>query len=589
MIALLLGIQGCEENSVQALRMARNHPTLAVLDQLLITLSSTTALTTLELDFDTSDALRTVSDRDYPESLRLLLSNVKKPDNNLRELTLGNLYSVTAQASLDSTMIHSTRDHYQKLEETAEHFRELNSMLGNSNDIINTGEIEIDNDHNITIASLLLSTDESSEADRTFNSKWLSKSDSERDEIIGSAVVSQTNVDLGEPERAIVAKDYNITTPSFAVKDSDDFTKLCESSVHTFQAMSKEINRLLRPNSHSSPKNQILRSTLSPLQQTQDTSTIHYLKQGTSNQCDFTPTPNSSAQYDDIHTSELSKMYEAVGVHGTEYACPINRSTESEFIAVSNEANSVVQNADGTLTVTPRALKAIVDGAVTTALESAHKQWFQHIFPPSDTTATTNGTSNFSKESSNIMSTPNSGKVIDNFARRSIEPARGEISSRVSDRRGSRFHTLSNSFITANSVGQYPATTTPENHEQQYIISELERKIDGFERRLMEVEQNNGDLEGRMNSLEAAVESEHESSIHVLDIILQQQQAQSNGDVHKSAWGSNINNYSRGDSSNKRVRDDGKHKGGHVPGNRQLDGSNVGIPQPPKKSSQSRR
>ena len=31
------------------------------------------------------------------------------------------------------------------------------------------------------------------------------------------------------------------------------------------------------------------------------------------------------------------------------------------------------------MTVTPRALKNIIDGAVTTALESAHRQWFQYL------------------------------------------------------------------------------------------------------------------------------------------------------------------------------------------------------------------
>jgi hypothetical protein len=82
-------------------------PTVAVLEQLSLALASTNALSTLDLGFSAAAALQAIKDPEYSEVLLRLSQSVNSSACVLTDLSLGELYPVTLQAS-NSDSLSST-------------------------------------------------------------------------------------------------------------------------------------------------------------------------------------------------------------------------------------------------------------------------------------------------------------------------------------------------------------------------------------------------------------------------------------------------------------------------------------------------
>merc|ERR1711968_94336 len=101
--ALLLAVTDCLDYSLKSLKMARNIPSVALIDQIANLLSYNVALSSLEVDFTKECAMDVVEDPDYPASVSSLLSAFTSQTSRLVDLSLGHLYTVTKQGATEDS------------------------------------------------------------------------------------------------------------------------------------------------------------------------------------------------------------------------------------------------------------------------------------------------------------------------------------------------------------------------------------------------------------------------------------------------------------------------------------------------------
>lgn len=200
------------------------------------------------------------------------------------------------------------------------------------------------------------------------------------------------------------------------------------------------------------------------------------------------------------------------------------------------------QNDDGSLTITPRALKAMINSAITTALESAHRQWFQYLDDD---------------ETGNSMKKSTTGTVRSTFTTPKVPSVAITSDSgggRLKLKQQSEKITSPGVMLTSGDKKQR-MTEYEINRELRSQLTDLDKKLSKLDSRVVKVEKNFDveeleillgvdvhssretggvirkliskvmsvdDLARKLEVLEAAVEAEHESSLQILDVLLKQ-------------------------------------------------------------------
>ncbi len=493
-ITLLRAVEVCNENSLCVLKLSNNHPTTAVLhrvgDMYMQSQSNNLALQRLEINFCQQAAKKAISDDllGYTQALEKIQKGLSSENMNLSCLCIGELQLETFQASLDPNLNVEARKMLQ-----------LAIKILDSIDIIHhwTGDI---------------------------NSRLNFDDDSGDVHDINTGVISTELEDPFSPHARLpsiedISEDQQTHEKTPAHESKDDYLKrLRERSARKFSEVSADIQKLINtPGANSNYKSK----SPSRIKSAQPTPDITFFADG----------------------NEHVKTVNDIGIPAESASCAqrnIHNTTSIMSQVYSQDTHSSKLHSDESFTLTANELKHIVNDAVTTALESAHKEWFSNVVSPLKTLPPPSSSSSVS-----LFST---GAAISN---QNYQSSLGLFPSTPVGVVNDVMTVGAQTSLKSNKEGTRNTGTSVEGKEIN--SSELERKIKELETRIATIENDYGaldrkvihspslgveergfrgiikrlqdlnEIEKRMGALETAVESEHVSSIHVLDILLQQQ------------------------------------------------------------------
>ena len=480
MIALLKAVMDSKQHSLKTLRLCNNQPSIAVLhhigDMYMNTQiqPSELALEHLEIPFCQLAAKKIISDDlvEYTQALLKIQNGLTSADVHLTCLCIGELQLETFQSSLNPALSIEDRKMLQ-----------LAIEILDSIDIIHHWVAE-------NGPSLQIDVDDVGYGDD-----------------VNTGIVSIESEDPCSPLRRLPTiedisnrSDEPVVTPPKQDDKDAYLQRLRERSAKKFSEASKDIQKLINTSSHRSV------ASAQSIPNERD-----YIEVNAS----AIRTPSSK-----ISSAERNTMNPM-----------ISRLHEAKFKVGEEQVRSQI---DGAFTITSTEFKKIVNNAVTTALESVHKEWFSQMSssPPSY------------KEFQ--MTTPKMREwpipmiarptfAVDSINKRFCPPTQIMFKKDIEEENLSRAAEESKKITSI--------------HLEKKIV-DLEKKIAVLEKRYGDLDQKVANLLGfgvvsgtsydallriatrlqdldvvekRMIALETAVENEHKSSIHVLDILLQKQ------------------------------------------------------------------
>ena len=575
MTALLLAVTDCRDLSLKTLKMARNIPSVAVIYQIANILSFNVALSCLEVDFTMESAISIIDDPDYPASVASLLHAFTSQTSRLIDLSLGCLYTATKQLLEGST----SDDEAKKMKKVINDFDSLRDILreptaapapaadvngyGTLQDSF-TATVTSKEDDDIDVDSIVGAIEEVMSIDE-------------------SKFYNQNSTPKSTPTRSSFNDDEYI---------EKEFERMRTEQSSRFQAMSTEIKRMIRPMEHSSPS-----YSPSSLQQRYEQSitpgSVHGDNSGVSEGSErnfsspasgsqrsrnkmrrnATLDPNAAAiiaqEVDVIQAQKPSPLILKPSSSSSPLPPP-PRSPKRSVTASWENMASVTNNSDGTITITADAMKTIIGTAVTTALESAHKNWYLDQEKSAGNHGNSAITTSVESNNNKIIPIQSSSSSSSSLSRHQAASVNRSYTRFPSSTSSSSSHSIGfNNFNTG--VGVLDKKGRAQEYESNRHIFEMEKKISRLENRLNKLEgqfdvgydendlnmspkntKRDGtgiirnilskldglkDLESRMDIVEDAVEKEHQSSLQILDMLMQaekmrQQQKQ---DMHSSS------------------------------------------------------
>ena len=506
MIALLQALEDCGKNSLCILKLSNNHPTTAVLHQIgdlyMQNKPNNLALQHLEISFSQKAAKKILSDDlfGYTQALEKMGRGLNSSNINLSCLYIGELQLETFQASLDPNLDVEARKMLQLAIKVLDSIDMIYHWVENIGPQVHFNDIIVMHEVNTGVVSTKLE-DPFSPHKRLPSIKDIYEND-----------------------------DVSTKTPTRENKD-EYLWRLRERSARKFSEVSADIQKINTPVSNS--KHEIVYPTQidddnTSIPKTQQTPDIRFFDDG-----------NSHMNVDGGNRSPLDATPRADDrIHGP-------TSLKSQVHDLGKYLSNLQNN--GTFVVTASELNTIVNDAVTTALKSAHEEWFSNIVsspppislplppspPPSPSSFSTKGGKTLLPNDDNQYSySPFFTTTNGNGEDMGISPAQMSSKSKTE-----RVKILNGSSV-----------------ERREEFSKLQKKIEELEKRIATIENDyealNGKvaksmshgvegrgfrgivkrledlnkIEKRMCALEHAVENEHMGSIHVLDMLLQQLQ-----------------------------------------------------------------